>query len=552
MGGVLNVTGMFDGAGLATCKYDSLLTGWSMQVLNNGLSFSGGSSQYTTGSAAALARNLIITNFQWIISDGGSVAPLNPTISPAGPVELCAGASLTLTASAGEAFEWGVTGDNTQTTEITEPGLYSVTITYADGCSAISEVTEVVGIDVPPAPAAIIGSVNACQGIDNEYSIAPLAGATSYVWTVPFGWTGSSTGTSITTVAAQVGGQVTVAAVNSCGTGPAQVLNVNSFPANFQLAGEVQLLGSPVNNGWVFIYLEEDGDSYVKIDSTEIVNGSYQFSQLPVYSTSFILRAAPNTTAYPLSIATFFAQNGFSHRWDEEGLEYSLISECGQTLTADFNLLVADATFGQGSSVLGGQVYYGPVPEAFQKLEAEDPIPGVDVVVEKAPPGNPYGYTVTDQDGRYAFDGIPVLPGAGEIYRIFVSIPGTPMAETYYIEIANDGTEYTNLDFVVNVETNMIYPVGWPYVSVERIESSRDLILQPNPMEERMTVVLPTRFGMATGYRITGVDGRVCAEKSISAETRFEVNRGNLSSGLYLIEVVNAEGARVTARMMVR
>jgi len=57
---------------------------------------------------------------------------------------------------------------------------------------------------------------------------------------------------------------------------------------------------------------------------------------------------------------------------------------------------------------------------------------------------------------------------------------------------------------------------------------------------------------MATGYRVTGVDGRVYAEQSISAETRFDVNRGNLSSGLYLIEVNNAEGARVTARMMVR
>ena len=551
MGGVTNATGMFEGAGLATCKYDSLLLGWSQQTLLNGLSFSAGTSRYTSGSDAASARNLIITNFQWAISDGGTVAPLNPSVSPAGQVQLCEGSSLTLTASAGASFQWAITGDNAQTISVSEPGFYTVTITYADGCSATSVATQIVGITVPTVPAAIFGSASACQGIDNQYSIDPVAGATSYVWTVPFGWTGSSTGTSITTVAAQVGGQVTVAAVSSCGTGPAQVINVNSFPANFQLSGDVRLLGTPVNSGWVYTYRVENGSSYIRADSAQIVGGQYNFGNLDLYPVPFIIRAMPDLSLYPLAVPTYFAQNGMSFQWDDPNLDYELITQCGANDQRDFDLVVAEFTPGSGNSILSGTVYWGPAPGSG-KVEAEDPIPGVDVVVEKVPPGSAFAFDVTDNAGRYVFEDVPVIPQVGSVYQIYVSIPGTPMADTYYIEIVNDGTEYDNLDFVVDVETNMIYPVGWPYVSVEHVENSEELIIQPNPMEDRMTVVLPTRFGTAIGYRVIGTDGRTHVEEMLRTDTRFDVMRNNLPPGLYIIQVMNGEGAVVLARMIVR
>jgi len=105
---------------------------------------------------------------------------------------------------------------------------------------------------------------------------------------------------------------------------------------------------------------------------------------------------------------------------------------------------------------------------------------------------------------------------------------------------------------VVDVETNMIYPVGWPYVSVEHVENSEELIIQPNPMEDRMTVVLPTRFGTAIGYRVIGTDGRTHVEEMLRTDTRFDVMRNNLPPGLYIIQVMNGEGAVVLARMIVR
>jgi hypothetical protein len=53
-------------------------------------------------------------------------------------------------------------------------------------------------------------------------------GATSYIWTLPGGWTGGSTTTSITATAGSTGGAITVAATNDCGTSPAASLEVTA------------------------------------------------------------------------------------------------------------------------------------------------------------------------------------------------------------------------------------------------------------------------------------------------------------------------------------
>jgi hypothetical protein len=78
----------------------------------------------------------------------------------------------------------------------------------------------------PAQPGAISGVTFDCntQG-PFTYSIASVSGATAYVWTLPGGWMGSST-TNTISASAGLSGNITVAASNSCGTGPAQSLSV--------------------------------------------------------------------------------------------------------------------------------------------------------------------------------------------------------------------------------------------------------------------------------------------------------------------------------------
>ena len=72
---VTDMTDMFSGVTLSTINYSNILISWSQLTLQNSVTFSGGSSKYYTGTAAT-ARQSIIDDYSWTITDGGSQAPL--------------------------------------------------------------------------------------------------------------------------------------------------------------------------------------------------------------------------------------------------------------------------------------------------------------------------------------------------------------------------------------------------------------------------------------------------------------------------------------------
>jgi len=85
----------------------------------------------------------------------------------------------------------------------------------------------------PAQPGSISGGATQCSGSAVTYSVATVSGATSYTWTLPSGWTGSSTSNSINVTSGSTSGNVTVTANNACGSSTAQTLAVtaNTTPA---------------------------------------------------------------------------------------------------------------------------------------------------------------------------------------------------------------------------------------------------------------------------------------------------------------------------------
>ena len=65
-----SAAGMLGSQTLSTANYDSLLTGWDANTHNNTVTFSGGTSKYTGGGAAATARANLVAD-GWTITDGG-------------------------------------------------------------------------------------------------------------------------------------------------------------------------------------------------------------------------------------------------------------------------------------------------------------------------------------------------------------------------------------------------------------------------------------------------------------------------------------------------
>jgi surface protein len=66
---VTSMSSMFYAATLSTANYDALLQGWSSQILQSGVSFHGGNSQYS--SAAQSARDSLVNTYGWTVTDGG-------------------------------------------------------------------------------------------------------------------------------------------------------------------------------------------------------------------------------------------------------------------------------------------------------------------------------------------------------------------------------------------------------------------------------------------------------------------------------------------------
>ena len=82
---------------------------------------------------------------------------------------------------------------------------------------------------LPYAAGAIVGASSVCQGQSAvTYTIPVISNATSYLWTLPSGFTGTSTTNSITVDYASnaVSGDITVCGVNASGNGTASTLSV--------------------------------------------------------------------------------------------------------------------------------------------------------------------------------------------------------------------------------------------------------------------------------------------------------------------------------------
>jgi len=124
----------------------------------------------------------------------------------------------------------GWTGSSTDTiiTVVVDTPSGNISVVSVNSCS-ISTTTRSLAISVgitPNQPAGIAGDTILCADTTTSYSIAAVAGATSYTWTLPSGWTGTSSTNSINISAGSTGGYVIVTANNECGVSPPDTLFV--------------------------------------------------------------------------------------------------------------------------------------------------------------------------------------------------------------------------------------------------------------------------------------------------------------------------------------
>ncbi|QQS30900.1 MAG: hypothetical protein IPM47_08250 [Sphingobacteriales bacterium] len=195
-----------------------------------------GSTLNRTAATVAMSGTYTVT----VTASGGCTATASmfvtvhplPVVTITGPSSVCAGTTLTLTATGGGTYAWSGPGGFTATgatmnrTNMTTTmgGLYKVTVTGSGGCTATASKS----ITVLAAPnATITGSSSLCAGGTITLT---ASGGISYAWSGPDGFTATGSVVTRTNATTAMSGIYVVTVSNSagCTKTASRVVTVNS------------------------------------------------------------------------------------------------------------------------------------------------------------------------------------------------------------------------------------------------------------------------------------------------------------------------------------
>jgi hypothetical protein len=260
----------------ATSYTWTLPNGWTGASTTNSISIN--TNSITSGTITVTANLNGCSSAAQTMTVG--TLPSNPlTVLVGDSVVYCQGASASqLVASLNPSNNGGVLNWYTVATGGTAsmsaptPNTSIAGITYyyvsqtVNGIESGRTAVKVIVKPVPNQPNAISGSSSVMSNMNYIYSISTVPGATSYTWTLPNGWTGTSTSNSITiNTNSTTSGTISVTSnLNDCSSA-AQTLTIGTLPNNplsgltgdsilyCQGAAATQLTASlnPLNNGGI-------------------------------------------------------------------------------------------------------------------------------------------------------------------------------------------------------------------------------------------------------------------------------------------------------------
>lgn len=275
----------------------------------------------------------------------GQTVITNPCTLPAQPgtisgnTTVAAGSSQTYSIAAvatATSYTWtlpsGWSGSSTSTSITTTAGTAggNITVRANNACGAgptRSLAVTITTCTLPAQPGVISGNTSVASGSSNTYTIAAVSGATSYTWTLPSGWSGSSTSTSIATTAGSAGGTISVSANNACGAGTARTLSVTVTGTSSNLAlnkttvtstiEAAGLEGSKAVDGnattrWASAYADP---SWIYVD----LGVSYSINRVKItweaaYGRDYLVQVSPDASSWS-TIRTVTGNTSLTNDW---------------------------------------------------------------------------------------------------------------------------------------------------------------------------------------------------------------------------------------------
>ncbi|WP_343634191.1 FG-GAP-like repeat-containing protein [Fluviicola sp.] len=301
--------------------------------------------------------------------------PAAPTITAGGPTTFCAGGSVTLTSSTGNAYLWS-TGATTASINVTTSGSYTVQVSDANGCQSPASAATVITVNPKPATPTITASGSTTFCLGQTVTLTSSTG-NSYLW---------STGETTQSIVVGASGSYTVQVANSfgCLSDPSAPKNVTvnvtvstpsitaSGPTTFCEGGSVTL-----STGFgLYYFLWSNGETTQSIDvdtsgtftvvRTNILTGCQSLPSSPVTVTVNPTPAAPSITA---SGATTFCAGGSVTLTSGPGAAYlwstgATTASINVTTSGSYTVQITDANGCQSPFSTATAVTVHPNPTA--------------------------------------------------------------------------------------------------------------------------------------------------------------------------------------------
>ena len=488
----------------ATSYLWTLPTGATGTSTSNSISVSF-SSTYVTGNICVKAVGLCGTSASFCRSIVAyTVNPGIPGVISGPSVSVCAGTTQTYSTTAGTdatSYFWTapanatiVSGQGTLTVQISFASNFGTSGTVSvrsENCFGASSNRTLTVYRVPATPGTIAGlSNNACPGSTQTYSIAAVAGATGYTWTLPNGMTLVS-GQGTTSVNVQLSsnfnsGSISVVANSACGSSAQRTLSVSKAPL---ISGTIQ------------------GQQYNLCGA-----GSYTYSIAPVTGAVSYSWVIPNSCTLSANNGTSITMNVPSN-FNTGTVSVTVTNSCGATATKSLSLT--------------------KLPQPPSSITGPSSVCSGQQGVQFSTPANAaYTYTWSKPNSVAIVSG----QGTANVVMNWGSSSGSVSVKS--VNACGSSTAFSKSVTVTTcMEENGL--------SITDEEMPESLAVFPNPTSGIFTIAA----GAAGNYVLYNSVGQKVTEVRLNSENNFSVTIDGLEAGIYLL--MNTQGQEEIKRIVV-
>ena len=312
------------------------------------------------------------------------VPPPPPPPAPTGSAAqtFCSGAVLSQLSATGSSIQWyaSPTGGTplSGTTVLTNGVTYYASQTVNSVQSTNRLAVTVTINTAPSAPTGITGAAHFCYDGSESYSIAPVSGATSYVWTTPNGASGGSIGTTLNLLFSPsfISGTMSVVAQNTCGQSPAVTLTINQHLAyantqNISSCVAYSFNGQTYTQTGTYPF---QGTTVWGCDSTVVLN----LTIVQAYTTNLTESACGN---YPWNGQTLWQSGVYIDSLQSaSGCDSTVILNL--TVNPIYSILIDSTVFDE--FVWNGQVYTTSAlhTQFFTSMDGCDSVVTIDLIIQ--------------------------------------------------------------------------------------------------------------------------------------------------------------------------